>query len=103
MLHLDWQDRDKVYAALIAELHALCDWLPRDEANYTGACFPPLQRGPYCERWHAAGHVTAKNRRAFFERIQNSVHREPGIDTEEAAKAMLALLAARLPPAELEI
>jgi uncharacterized protein (DUF2267 family) len=32
MLRLGWQDRDKVYAALITALHALRDWLPRDEA-----------------------------------------------------------------------
>jgi uncharacterized protein (DUF2267 family) len=38
MLRLGWQDRDKVYAALITELHALRDWLPRDEAIYIGAC-----------------------------------------------------------------
>jgi uncharacterized protein (DUF2267 family) len=37
-----------------------------------------------------------------LERIQDGVHREPGIDAEQVAKAMLALLAARLPPAELE-
>jgi Uncharacterized conserved protein (DUF2267) len=70
MLRLGWQDRNKVYAALIAALHALRDWLPRDEAIYIGACFPPLLRGLYYEGWHAAGHVTAKSRRAFLERIQ---------------------------------
>ena len=102
MLRLGWQDRDKVYAALITALHALRDWLPRDEAIYIGACFPPLLRGLYYEGWHAAGHVTAKSRRAFLERIQDGVHREPGIDAEQVAKAVLALLAARLPPAELE-
>jgi len=102
MLRLGWQDRDKVYAALITALHALRDWLPRDEAIYIGACFPPLLRGLYYEGWHPAGHVTAKSRRAFLERIQDGVHREPGIDAEQVAKAVLALLAARLPPAELE-
>ena len=102
MLRLGWQDRDKVYAALVAALHALRDWLPRDEAIYIGACFPPLLRGLYYEGWHAAGHVTAKSRRAFLERIQDGVHREPGIDAEQVAKAILALLAARLPPPELE-
>jgi hypothetical protein len=40
-----WHDRDKVYAALIAALHALHDWLRRDVAIYIGACFPPLLRG----------------------------------------------------------
>jgi uncharacterized protein (DUF2267 family) len=72
MLRLGRQDRDKVYAALIAALHALRDWLPRDEAIYIAACFPPLLRGLYYEGWHAAGHVTAKSRRAFLERIQKN-------------------------------
>jgi uncharacterized protein (DUF2267 family) len=102
MLRLGWQDRDKVYAAFIAALHALRDWLPRDEAIYVAACFPPLLRGLYYEGWHPAGHVTAESRRAFLERIHDGVHREPGIDAEHVAKAVLALLAARLPPAELE-
>jgi uncharacterized protein (DUF2267 family) len=97
-----WHDRDKVYAALIAALHALHDWLRRDVAIYIGACFPPLLRGLYYEGWHAAGHVTAQSRRTFLEHIQVGVHREPGIDAEQVAKAELAVLAARLPPAKLE-
>ena len=75
---------------------------PRDEAIYIGACFPPLLHGLYYEGWHAAGHVTAKGRRAFLERIQDGVHRRPGIDAEQVTKAVLALLSVRLPPAELE-
>lgn len=102
MQRLGWQDRDNVYSALIAALHALRDWLPRDEAIYIGACFPPLLRGLYYEGWHPAGHVATKSRRAFLERIHDGVHHEPGIDAEQVAKAVLALLAARLPPAELE-
>jgi Uncharacterized conserved protein (DUF2267) len=65
MLRLGWQDRDKVYVALIAALHALRDWLPRDEAICIGACFPPLLRGLYYEGWHAAEHVV--NRFVFSE------------------------------------
>jgi uncharacterized protein (DUF2267 family) len=72
------------------------EWLPRDEAIYIG--FPPLLRGLYYEGWH----VTDKSRRAFLERIQDGVHREPAIDAEQVANATLALLAARLPPAERE-
>jgi uncharacterized protein (DUF2267 family) len=97
-----WHDRDKVYVAPIAALHALHDWLRRDVAIYIGACFPPLLRGLYYEGWHAAGHVKAQSRCTFLKHIQDGVHREPGIDAEQVAKAVLALLAARLPPAELE-
>ena len=102
MQRLGWQDRDKVYSALIAALHALRDWLPREEAIYIGACFPPLLRGLYYEGWHPAGRPPTKTRRAFLERIHDGVHREPGIDAEQVAKAVLALLAVRLPAAELE-
>jgi uncharacterized protein (DUF2267 family) len=102
MQRLGWHDRDKVYSALIAALHALRDWLPREEAIYVGASLPALLRGLYYEGWHAARHPPSKSRRAFVERIHDGVHREPGIDAEQVAKAVLALLAARLPPAELE-
>ncbi|WP_036264496.1 DUF2267 domain-containing protein [Methylocapsa aurea] len=101
-LRLGWQDRDKVYLALIAALHALRDWLPRDEAIYIGACFPPLLRGLYYEGWRGAGHPPAKSRGAFLARIHDGVHREPGVDAEQVAQAVLALLTARLPPAEIE-
>ena len=94
------QDHDKVYSALIAALHALRDWLPREEAIFMGACFPPLLRGLYYEGWHVTGHPPTKSRRAFLERIHDGEHREP--DAEQVAKAVLALLAARLPAAELE-
>lgn len=98
---LGWKDRDKVYAALIATLHALRDWLPRDESIYIGAHLPPLLRGFYYEGWHGIEHP-GKTRRAFLERIHDGVHREPGIDAEVVAKAVLALLASRLPEAEIE-
>jgi len=38
----------------------------------------------------------------FLQRIHDSVHYDPGIDVEEAARAVFAALAARLPAAELE-
>ena len=77
------QDHDKVYSALIAALHALRDWLPREEAIFMGACFPPLLRGLYYEGWHVTGHPPTKSRRAFLERIHDGEHREP--DAEQVA------------------
>jgi uncharacterized protein (DUF2267 family) len=41
-------------------------------------------------------------RNTFLERIHASVHHDPGIDPELAARGLLALLAQRLPAAELE-
>ena len=102
MQRLGWHDRSRVYAALIGTLHALRDSLPRDEAVYVGAQMPPLLRGLYYEGWHPSARVSAKTRSAFLERIQEAVHHDPGIDAEQVALAVFALLAARLPPSELE-
>lgn len=99
---LGWQDRSKVYAALIGTLHALRDSLPRDEAVYVGAQMPALLRGLYYEGWHPSARGTAKTRDGFLERIHEAVHRDPGIDAEQVALAVFALLAARLPASELE-
>jgi uncharacterized protein (DUF2267 family) len=99
---LDWHDREKVYSAQIAALHALRDSIPRNEAVYIGAYLPPLLRGLYYEGWHPTGHRASKTRGAFLERVQDGVHRDPGIDAEQVVRAVFGLLAARLPSAEIE-
>jgi uncharacterized protein (DUF2267 family) len=100
---LGWHDRDKAYLALIAALHALRDVVPVEEVVYLGACFPPLLRGLYYEGWHPTRRSgQAKSRAAFLDRIHEAVHRDPGIDAEQVAHAVFALLAARLPAAEIE-
>ena len=100
---LKWHDREKVYLALLATLHALRDSLPRDEAAFMGAQLPALLRGLYFEGWHPSARIArAKSRSAFIERIQEGVHRDPGIDADEVASAVFSLLAERLPEAELE-
>jgi uncharacterized protein (DUF2267 family) len=102
MQRLGWHDRSKVYLALLGTLHALRDSLPRDEAVYVGAQMPALLRGLYYEGWHPRARVPAKNRSAFLERIEEAVHHDPGIDGEQVAHAVFALLAAHLPQSELE-
>ncbi|MER8485700.1 DUF2267 domain-containing protein [Mesorhizobium sp. M1322] len=52
MWRLRWHDREQVYRALIATLHALRDCLNPDEAVYMGAQLPALLRGFYYEGWH---------------------------------------------------
>ena len=99
---LGWRDRERVYLVLLATLHALRDSLPQDEAIYIGAQLPPLLRGFYYEGWHPGAHLAAKSRSAFLERISDGVHRDPAIDVEQAARAVFAALAARLPAGELE-
>ena len=76
--------------------------LARDEAVYVGAQLPPLLRGLYYEGWHPGARGAARSRSAFLERIHDGVHRDPGVDAEEVARAVFAMLAARLPAAEIE-
>ena len=102
MRRLGWQDRERVYRALLATLRALRDCLARDEAVYIGAQLPTLLRGLYYEGWHPGARPAARSRIAFLERIHDGVHRDPGIDTEQVARAVFALLAAHLPAAEIE-
>lgn len=100
---LDWHDRDKAYFAFIATLHALRDSLPPAEAVFLGEYLTPLLRGLYYEGWHMTKQPrNFKSRDAFLERIRDSVHRDPGIDADQVAQAVFALLAAHLPAAELE-
>jgi uncharacterized protein (DUF2267 family) len=100
---LGWHDRDKAYLALIASLHALRDSLPPAEAVFLGEYLTVLLRGLYYEGWHMEKPQRgAKSRDAFIERIREGVHRDPGIDAEEVAHAVFALLAAHLPASELE-
>jgi len=102
MRRLGWQDRERVYLALLATLHALRDCLARDEAIYIGAQLPTLLRGLYYDGWHPSTRPATRSRSGFLERIHDGVHRDPGVDPEQVARAVFALLAARLPAAEIE-
>lgn len=98
---LGWHDRQRAYSALLGTLRALRDCLGRDEAVYVGAQLPALLRGHYYEGWHAHARKSL-NRQAFLERVLDSVHRDVAVDPEQVARAVMALLATRMPPAELE-
>lgn len=99
---LGWHDRERANLVLLGTLHALRDSLRHDEAVHVGAQLPALLRGLYYDGWHPGSHPAAVDRGAFLQRIHDSVHRDPGIDAEQAARAVLATLAGRLPAAELE-
>lgn len=100
---LGWHDRERAFRALVAGLHALRDCLPADEAVYVSGHLPPLLRGLYFEGWHPTRRpASLKTRSAFLQRIHDGVHRDPAIDPEQVAHAVLALLAAHLPESELE-
>jgi len=102
MRRLGWHDRERVYLALLAALHALRDVLARDEAVFLGAPLPALLRGLYYEGWHPGARPATRSRSAFLERIHDGLHRDPGVDAEQVARCVFALLAARLPVAEVE-
>ncbi len=99
---LGWRDREKAHAAFIASLHALRDCLPAHEAIFLGDHLTPLLRGLYYEGWRLAKYSVLRDRDAFLERIREGVHRDPGIDAENVARVVLALLSERLPASELE-
>src|SRR6516165_2885986 len=95
MRRLGWHDRERIYLALLAALHALRDCLPRDEAVYVGAHLPALLRGLYYEGWHPGGRGSAKSRSAFLERIHDGVHRDPAVDAEQVDLRYLPLTCLR--------
>ncbi len=100
---LGWHDSEKAFSALVGTMHALRDVLPMEEVVYLGAHFPSLPRGLYYEGWHPVKRPGAlKNRTAFLDRIHEAVHRDPGVDADQVAHAVLALLTARLPADEIE-
>ena len=99
---MSWRDRGKTYAALFGALHGLRDSLPRDEVVYLGAQLAPLLRGFYFEGWRPGAHRAAQSLDAFCARIHEAVDHDPGIDPEATARAVLALLATRLPASEIE-
>ena len=99
---LGWSDREKVYLALVATLHALRDSLPAHEAVFLGDYLPVLLRGLYYEGWRLPKYSSFRSRDAFLERVREGVHRDPPVDAEPVAKAVLAQIAEHLPASELE-
>lgn len=101
MRNLAWQDRRRAWSALLAALHALRDCLGRDEAISLGAQLPPLLRGFYYEGWHPHAHKLT-NRDAFLERVRDAIKHDMAVDAEQLVRAVLALLARRVPASELD-
>lgn len=100
---LGWQDRNRVYTALLAALHALRDHLPADEVAFLGAELPVLLRGLYYEGWHPrARPPRLDDRESFLIRVHEALHRELGIDPEQVVRAVFALLSERITAPELE-
>ena len=100
---LGWQDRGKAYQALIAMLHALRDHLPADEVVYLGAELPILLRGLYYGGWHPRQRpLSLDDRQTFLSQLHEALHRDVGVDPEQVARAVLAMLSQRISAPELE-
>ena len=99
---LHFEDRQHAYNALRAVLHALRDRLSPEVAVHFGAQLPMLVRGLYYEGWHPGAHRSAQSVNAFCARVHDAVDHDPGIDSEVVARAVFALIAARLSPSEIE-
>ncbi|HLN27416.1 MAG TPA: DUF2267 domain-containing protein [Gemmataceae bacterium] len=100
---LRWQDRQRAYHALRAVLHALRDRLPVDQAAALGAQLPMLIRGFYYEGWHPAGTPTKERRREnFLAHIAGAFRDDPGIDTEDVARAVFQVIAKHVTPGEIK-
>ncbi len=92
--------RNKLATALANKLARISWGVLR---SFPGEYLTTLLRGLYYEGWHSAKQTNMfKSRDAFLERIREGVHRDPGIDAEQVAHAVFALLAAHLPASELE-
>jgi uncharacterized protein (DUF2267 family) len=100
---LGWHDSTLVFLALRASLHAFRDSLPPAEAVFLGGSLPLLLRGVFYEGWHMRDEpLPVPDRQSFLERIHDGLDRRLGVDPEQIAVDVFALLAARLPPDEVE-
>lgn len=103
MARLQWRERATAFRVLVATLHGLRDSLSRDAAAQLGAALPPLLRGYYFEGWLPSPRSTAARTRAtFLARVHEGVRRDPAVDPELAAHAVLELTADRLSATDVE-
>ncbi len=97
MERLDTDDRHLAYLALRATLHALRDRLQPENAVHLAAQLPMLVRGLYFEGWHMAGTPTReRSRDAFLDHVRGELPRGAPIDPDLAARAVFAVLWAKL-------
>jgi uncharacterized protein (DUF2267 family) len=100
---LGWHESSTTFYVMLGCLHGLRDALPKQEAVHLGLALPVLLRGLYFDGWRPSGRSSgAKRRAAFLERIHDRVQRDPAVDPDHAARAVLAMLSKRLAAAELE-
>jgi uncharacterized protein (DUF2267 family) len=100
---LDSSDRRRAYEALRATLHALRDRLTVDETAQLAAQLPMLIRGFYYEQWDPSGKpLKIRDLQSFLALIEQRLTPAYPCDPEAVARAVLALLAARIADGEIQ-
>jgi uncharacterized protein (DUF2267 family) len=100
---LETDDRHVAYLALRATLHALRDRLTVDEVAQLGAQLPMLIRGFYYEGWDPTGKpLKVRHVEEFLTLIDEELRNTDAVDPERAARAVFALLAARIADGEIQ-
>jgi uncharacterized protein (DUF2267 family) len=101
MERLGTRDRHRAYLALRTTLQALRDRLPPEVAVHLGAQLPMLVRGFYYEDWHMAGTPSRERHGAeFLAHVADAFAKDPEIEPEPLARAVLATLAERIDPGQ---
>ena len=101
MSRLDTDDRHRAYLALRTTLQALRDRLQPEVATHLGAQLPLLVRGLYYEDWHIAGTPSRERHKdEFLAPIAAAFRRDPEVDPEQVARAVLATLAESIDPGQ---
>ena len=98
-----WSDRHKAYLALRVTLHALRDRLIVEEVAQLAAQLPMLVRGFYYEGWDPTGKpIKERHKESFLARIEKHFSDDEGVDPEQVARAVFALLEHRITEGEIE-
>jgi uncharacterized protein (DUF2267 family) len=103
MQRLAWSEKRRAYDALRAALHALRDRLTVEETAQLAAQLPMLIRGFYYEQWVPAGKpLKIRDLPSFLAVIEQELTPDFPCDPEAVARAVFALLAARIADGEIE-
>jgi uncharacterized protein (DUF2267 family) len=100
---LDTADRRKAFNALRATLHAARDRVGPDNALHLAAQLPLLIKGLFFENWRPSETPTReREKETFLANVDAEVYRGLGLDTEQAVKAVLEVLAGHIDGSEIE-
>jgi uncharacterized protein (DUF2267 family) len=100
---LDTTDRRKAFNALRATLHAVRDRVGADNAVHLAAQLPLLIKGLFFENWRPSETPTREREKGtFLANIDAEIYRGLGVDTEQAVRAVLEVLAEHIDPDEVE-